>query len=90
MAAPDSPVDCAQAGETYLVPPGHIPVMNEDAVMIEFTQDTTYTNAEVQAKIDAQASVVRDLKEEQGLGNGDPEVKAAVAELLRLKALLEE
>ena len=40
-----------QAGETYLVPPGHIPIMNEDAVMIEFTQDTTYTNAEVQAKM---------------------------------------
>ena len=40
-----------QAGETYLVPPGHIPVMNEDAVMVEFTQDTTYTNAEVQAKM---------------------------------------
>ena len=42
---------CAQAGETYLVPPGHIPVMKEDAVMVEFTQDTTYTNAEVQAKM---------------------------------------
>jgi len=41
----------AQAGETYLVPPGHIPIMNEDAVMVEFTQDTTYTNAEVQAKM---------------------------------------
>ena len=40
-----------QAGETYLVPPGHIPVMNEDAVMVEVTQDTTYTNAEVQAKM---------------------------------------
>ena len=38
----------------------------------------------------AQAAVVRDLKEEQGLGNGDQEVKAAVAELLRLKAILEE
>ena len=36
---------------TCLVPPGHIPVMNEDAVMVEFTQDTTYTNAEVQAKM---------------------------------------
>ena len=46
--------------------------------------------AEIQAKIDAQAAVVRDLKEEQGLGNSDPEVKAAVAELLRLKALLED
>ena len=41
----------AQAGETYLVPPGHIPIMNEDAVMVEFTQDTTYTNAAVQAKM---------------------------------------
>ena len=49
---PDSPVDLrTQAGETYLVPPGHIPIMNEDAVMVEFTQDTTYTNAEVQAKM---------------------------------------
>ena len=46
--------------------------------------------AEIQAQIDSQAAVVRDLKEEQGLGNSDPEVKAAVAELLRLKALLEE
>ena len=50
--------------------------------------------AEIQAKINgrhsssAQAAVVRDLKEEQGLGNSDPEVKAAVAELLRLKAML--
>ena len=50
--ASDSLVDSrTQAGETYLVPPGHIPVMNEDAVMVEFTQDTTYTNAEVQAKM---------------------------------------
>jgi len=30
-------------GETYFIGPGHIPIMNEDAVMIEFTQDTTYT-----------------------------------------------
>ena len=44
---------------------------------------------EVQEKIDAQASVVRDLKED-GKGNKDPEVMDAVAELLRLKALLEE
>ena len=52
LRAPDSLVDSrTQAGETYLVPPGHIPVMNEDAVMVEFTQDTTYTNAEVQAKM---------------------------------------
>ena len=52
LPASDSPVDSrTQAGETYLVPPGHIPIMNEDAVMVEFTQDTTYTNAEVQAKM---------------------------------------
>ena len=35
----------------------------------------------------AQATEVRRLKDE-GLGNKDPEVAAAVAELLRLKALL--
>ena len=38
----------------------------------------------------AQAAEVRRLKEEEGLGNSDPRVEAAVAELLRLKALLEE
>lgn len=32
-----------RAGETYLVPPGHLPIMSEDAVMVEFSQDTTYT-----------------------------------------------
>ena len=40
---PDN-IKIIKAGETYLVPPGHIPIMNEDAVMVEFTQDTTYTN----------------------------------------------
>ena len=35
-----------KAGETYLVPPGHLPVMEKSAVMIEFSQDTTYTNKE--------------------------------------------
>ena len=39
---PDN-IKIIKAGETYLVPPGHIPVMNEDAVMVEFSQDTTYT-----------------------------------------------
>ena len=34
----------------------------------------------------AQAAEVRRLKEEEGLGNSDPRVEAAVAELLRLKA----
>ena len=44
--------------------------------------------AEVQAAVDAQGALVRKLKDEDGLTNGDAEVKAAVAELLRLKALL--
>jgi len=34
-----------RAGETYLVPPGHLPIMSEDALMVEFSQDTTYTAA---------------------------------------------
>lgn len=35
-----------RAGESYYVPPGHIPHIPEDTVMIEFSQDTTYTNEE--------------------------------------------
>jgi len=35
-----------KAGETYLVPPGHLPIIEKDTVMIEFSQDTTYTNKE--------------------------------------------
>ena len=45
--------------------------------------------AEVAAKIEAQGALIRDLKETQGLGNKSPEVVEAVAELLRLKAILE-
>jgi hypothetical protein len=44
-------------------------------------------------QIDAQGAAIRALKDGeqgQGLGNQDPQVKSAVAELLRLKALLEE
>jgi len=44
--------------------------------------------AEVQAALDAQASKIRAMKNEQGLTNADLEVQAAVAELQRLKALL--
>ena len=40
----DGPVQKAKAGETYFVPPGHLPVFEQDTVMIEFSQDTTYTN----------------------------------------------
>ena len=32
------------AGDTYFVPPEHIPTFKKNTVMIEFTQDTTYTN----------------------------------------------
>ena len=42
---------------------------------------------EAEAAVDAQGKEVRRLKDE-GLGNKDPQVAAAVAELLRLKALL--
>ena len=43
---------------------------------------------EVVAAVDAQGKEVKRLKGEEGLGNKDPQVAAAVAELLRLKALL--
>ena len=43
---------------------------------------------EVVAAVDAQGKEVKRLKDEEGLGNKDPQVAAAVAELLRLKALL--
>jgi len=33
-----------RAGETYFIPPGHLPVLSQGpAVMVEFSQDTTYT-----------------------------------------------
>jgi hypothetical protein len=45
----------------------------------------------LQEQIEAQGAAIRELKQgEQGLGNQDPQVKSAVAELLRLKSLLEE
>jgi len=44
---------------------------------------------ELQALVDQQASYIRELKETQGLGNKDPKVQDAVAELLRLKSLME-
>jgi len=31
-------------GETYFVPPGHLPEFKRDTVMVEFSQDTTFTN----------------------------------------------
>ena len=42
----DGTVKTISAGETYFVPPDHIPIIEEKTVMIEFSQDTTYTNKE--------------------------------------------
>ena len=39
-----------KAGETYFIPSGHIPVINQNTVMVEFSQDTTYTNKEFMEK----------------------------------------
>ena len=50
-------------------------------------QPPEMTPEELEAAVTAQATEVRRLKDE-GLGNKDPEVAAAVTELLRLKALL--
>ena len=44
---------------------------------------------DVQQAVTDQASLIRDMKEGQGLTNKDPKVQAAVAELLRLKGMLE-
>jgi len=40
----DGNIMTIKAGETYFVPPGHLPIIEEKTVMIEFSQDTTYTN----------------------------------------------
>lgn len=42
----DGTINTIKAGETYFVPPGHLPIIEEKTVMIEFSQDTTYTNKE--------------------------------------------
>ena len=44
--------------------------------------------AAIQAEVERCAALVRDLKENQGLGNADEAVKAAVADLLAAKAKL--
>jgi quercetin dioxygenase-like cupin family protein len=33
-----------KAGEAYFIPPGHLPLMSKSAVMVDFSQDETYTN----------------------------------------------
>ena len=44
----------------------------------------------VEASAAAQAQAVRDLKEGKGLDNSDPEVQAAVDELLKRKAAVDK
>lgn len=46
-------------------------------------------SGDLEARVAAQAALIRDLKENQGLENKSPEVSDAVAELLRLKSELE-
>mmetsp|Transcript_11622 Transcript_11622/g.20607 ORF Transcript_11622/g.20607 Transcript_11622/m.20607 type:complete len:323 (-) Transcript_11622:373-1341(-) len=49
------------------------------------------SSSSLQDRIDAQGAAIRELKQgEQGLGNKDPQVMSAVAELLRLKSLLDD
>ena len=39
-----------KAGESYFVPPGHLPILEKDAVMIEFSQDQTYGKEFIEKK----------------------------------------
>lgn len=63
-------------GETILCRPGGIQEVIEDL-------------GDLDERIATQAAFVRDLKENQGLANKDPQVVDAVAELIRLKNLQE-
>lgn len=68
-------------GDSVVASPGGV---RREPVVVE-------TSSSLQEQIDAQGAAIRELKQgEQGLGNKDPQVKNAVAELLRLKSLLEE
>lgn len=40
----DGTAATVRAGETYFIPPGHVPEFPLDTVMLEFSQDTTYTD----------------------------------------------
>ena len=40
-----TPNKVIKAGESYLVGPGHRPILTKDAVMVEFSQDPTYVKA---------------------------------------------
>lgn len=49
----DGTTQVIKAGDTYFVKPDHIPIIEEKTVMIEFSQDTTYTNKKF---LDSEAS----------------------------------
>ena len=61
-------------------------VESQPGIMLPAAIDT----ASIEEAVAAQAAEVRRLKEDEGLGNKDEAVVAAVAELLRLKAELED
>jgi hypothetical protein len=61
----------------------------EEASGEEESEAVAEMKAAAQAEVDRCAAIVRDLKENQGLGNADEAVKAAVADLLAAKAALE-
>jgi len=52
----DGTTKTVKAGESYLIPPGHLPMISQDAVMVEFSQDETYTNKETLEKMDKAAA----------------------------------
>ena len=74
-------------GIASLVPQSPASVLFPRLARRSMTVRACMSPEEVIAAVDAQANEVRRLKD-QGLGNKDPQVAAAVAELLRLKALL--
>lgn len=40
----DGSIKTIKAGETYFIKSEHLPIIEEKTIMIEFSQDTTYTN----------------------------------------------
>jgi hypothetical protein len=86
----------AVAAGTVLPPPSAVFPRVEDVGKVEApaapaapASKPAVDVAAVQVQIDAQGATIRKLKD-RGLGNKNPQVAGAVAELLRLKALLED
>jgi hypothetical protein len=38
----DGETNTIRAGESYFIPPGHLPIMKQSAVMVEFSQDKAF------------------------------------------------